>query len=230
MYAHVAVHEETRLNDKQGHQMRSADMTKGLLSQPDGALNSRCAEEERGNSHTSTSHSAECGNVNVADFLLGAELPKTKGNALIQLDSFLDSMKTSVPELIKWAQHIPVFACLDLVDQVRLLGVSWCELYILSLVAENGSNFDTLVRGMTFSSGEIENTEIRHIVDRILNEVALSFETLSVDPLELACLMIILLFNAGRLCVVFTLHDLFDHCIEPHVKVGHCSVLKPRGR
>ena len=196
----IAVEEEARRNGKNGHQMMYADIqAKGLLSQSDGALDSRCAEEEHGNSRRSG-----CGNVDVA-VLLGAELPKTNGKALIQLDSFVDSMKMIVPELIKWAQRLPVFACLDFADQVRLLGVSWCELYVLCLVAENVSNLDTLVRGMTCNSGEIENTEIRHIVDRVLNEVALPFETLSVDPLELACLMVIVLFNAGRLrCDVFT--------------------------
>ena len=33
----------------------------------------------------------------------------------------------------------------------------------------------------------------------------------------------IVLFDAGRLCVVFTLHDLFDHNIAPRLKEGHCS-------
>ena len=121
----------------------------------------------------------------------------------VQLTDLLGAMRGCAVKLIEWAQRIPAFAHLSFEDQIRLLKASWCELYVLHLAAHNRPNCDTLVLGggVTCKRDQIGDPEVGHLVNRISDEVSGCFESLSTEPVELACLKGILFFNPGMLLV-----------------------------
>ena len=157
-----------------------------------------------GRSAPNSPHSVRSGaNFKVSDLLTGEDmLPSAKEMAgePVVLDKFLGAMRAYAVKLIGWAQHIPAFAHLNFENQVRLLKASWCELYVLHLAVHNGSNPDTLVLGggLTCKPDQIGDPEIPQLINRTTSEVSLWFESLSTEPVELACLKGILLFNPGR--------------------------------
>ena len=165
------------------------------------------ASNERGNGSTPNSpfSATECSDFKVSDIFGTYNLLAENKNAtteFVQLNHFLEAMSAYAVKLIGWAQHIPAFAHLNFENQVRLLKASWCGLYVLHLAVHNGSNPDTLVLGggLTCKPDQIGDPEIRQLISRTSSEVSSWFESLNTEPMELACLKGILLFNPGIGC------------------------------
>ena len=117
----------------------------------------------------------------------------------IKLEDLFEGLKTSLLKVIEWAKRIPAFVSLSLDDQVKLLKSSWCEHCTLKLAAQNGPKSTTvlLASGLTCSRDQIEDPEVRRVINRVFNELAYWLDYLNVDRVELACLKGILLFNPG---------------------------------
>ena len=158
------------------------------------------------NSPSSSNSARRDANFKISDLVTGNDTSlvteEVKAQA-VQLVDLLGAMRGCVVKLIEWAQRIPAFAHLSFEDQIRLLKASWCELYVLHLAAHNRPNCDTLVLGggVTCKRDQIGDPEVGHLVNRISSEVSACFESLSTEPVELACLKGILFFNPGMLLV-----------------------------
>nr|CAD57002.1 retinoid X receptor [Suberites domuncula] len=115
----------------------------------------------------------------------------------IKLEDLFEGLKTSLLKVIEWAKRIPAFVSLSLDDQVKLLKSSWCEHCTLKLAAQNGPKADTvlLANGLSCNRDQIEDPEVRRVINRVFNELAYWLDYLNVDRVELACLKGILLFN-----------------------------------
>ena len=118
----------------------------------------------------------------------------------IKLEDLFEGIKASLLKVIEWAKRIPAFGSLSLDDQVKLLKSSWCEHCTLKLAARNGPKSDTvlLASGLSCSKDQIEDPEVRRVMNRVFNELAYWLDYLNVDRVELACLRGILLFNPGK--------------------------------
>ena len=186
----------------------------GYGSTPNLSIDGSVSDDDKRESDTSPSTpspTTECpANFKVSDILADdpnarPQEPCTQGPTpqIVQLDYLMKGIRGCAVKLIEWAQRIPAFAHLSFEDQIRLLKASWCELYVLHLAAHNRPNCDTLVLGggVTCKRDQIGDPEVGHLVNRISGEVSACFESLSTEPVELACLKGILLFNPGMLLV-----------------------------
>jgi hypothetical protein len=115
----------------------------------------------------------------------------------IKLEDLFEGIKASLLKVIEWSKRIPAFGSLSLDDQVKLLKSSWCEHCTLKLAAHNGPKSDMvlLASGLSCNKEQIEDPEVRRVINRVFNELAYWLDYLNVDRVELACLKGILLFN-----------------------------------
>ena len=117
----------------------------------------------------------------------------------LKLEDLFEGIKASLLKVIEWAKRIPAFINMGLDDQVKLLKSSWCEHCTLKLAARNGPKSDTvlLANGLSCNKDQIEDPEVRRVMQRIFHEVAYWLDYLNIDRVEMACLKGILLFNPG---------------------------------
>lgn len=115
----------------------------------------------------------------------------------LKLEDLFDGIKASLLKVIEWAKRLPAFGSLSLDDQVKLLKSSWCEHCVLKLAARNGPKSDNVLlsNGLACNKDNIEDPEVRRVLQRVFNELAYWLDYLNVDRVELACLKGILLFN-----------------------------------
>jgi hypothetical protein len=115
----------------------------------------------------------------------------------VKLEDIFEGARQSLLRVIEWGKRIPAFASLGLDDQVKLLKSCWCEHVLLKQATRIGPKSDTLLlsSGITCHKDQIEDPEVRRIVERVSHEVSYWFDIMHVDKVELACLKGILLFN-----------------------------------
>ena len=118
----------------------------------------------------------------------------------LKLEDLFDGIKASLLKVIEWAKRLPAFGSLSLDDQVKLLKSSWCEHCVLKIAARNGPKSDTILlsNGLSCNKDNIEDPEVRRVLQRVFSELAYWLDYLNVDRVELACLKGILLFNPGE--------------------------------
>ena len=207
---------------------KTPDHVMGSLSD---VTSNECGSGSTLHSPSSLAHS----DFNVSDIFGTYNLLDENKNTtteVVQLNDFLGAMRAYAVKLIGWAQHIPAFAHLNFENQVRLLKASWCELYVLHLAVHNGSNPDTLVLGggLTCKPDQIGDPEIPQLINRTTSEVSLWFESLSTEPVELACLKGILLFNpagpqlSAEVKEVEVYQEQILGFLENHSKATHSSI------
>ena len=122
----------------------------------------------------------------------------------LKLEDLFDGIKASLLKVIEWAKRLPAFGSLSLDDQVKLLKSSWCEHCVLKIAARNGPKSDTILlsNGVACNKDNVEDPEVRRVLQRVFSELAYWLDYLNVDRVELACLKGILLFNPGEyMCV-----------------------------
>ena len=118
----------------------------------------------------------------------------------LKLEDLFDGIKASLLKVIEWAKRLPAFGSLSLDDQVKLLKSSWCEHCVLKIAARNGPKSDTILlsNGLSCNKDNVEDPEVRRVLQRVFSELAYWLDYLNVDRVELACLKGILLFNPGK--------------------------------
>lgn len=118
----------------------------------------------------------------------------------LKLEDLFDGIKASLLKVIEWAKRLPAFGSLSLDDQVKLLKSSWCEHCVLKIAARNGPKSDTILlsNGLSCNKDNVEDPEVRRVLQRVFSELAYWLDYLNVDRVELACLKGILLFNPGE--------------------------------
>ena len=118
----------------------------------------------------------------------------------MKLEDVFEGARQSLLNVIEWGKRIPAFTNLSLDDQVKLLKSSWCEHVLLKLATRIGPKSNTLLlsSGLTASKDNIEDPEVRRIVERVSHEISYWFDIMHVDRVELACLKGIILFNPGK--------------------------------
>ena len=118
----------------------------------------------------------------------------------IKLEDIFEGARQSLLRVIEWSKRIPAFTTLSLDDQVKLLKSCWCEHVLLKQATRIGPHSDTLLlsSGITCRRDQIEDPEVRRIVERVSHEISYWFDVLHVDKVEMACLKGIILFNPGK--------------------------------
>ena len=118
----------------------------------------------------------------------------------VKLDDVFEGARQSLLGIIEWSKRIPAFTSLSLDDQVKLLKTSWCQHVLLKLATRIGPRSDTVLlsSGVTCRKDQIEDPEIRRIVDHLSNEISYWLDVLHVDRVELACIKGIILFDPGK--------------------------------
>ena len=124
----------------------------------------------------------------------------------VKLEDIFEGARQSLLRVIEWGKRIPAFTGLSLDDQVKLLKSCWCEHVLLKLATRIGPRSETLLlsSGITCRKDQIEDPEIRRIVDRISHEISYWFDVMHVDRVEMACLKGIILFNPGQYNLIYT--------------------------
>lgn len=127
----------------------------------------------------------------------------------VKLEDVFEGARQSLLRIIEWGKRIPAFMSLSLDDQVKLLKSSWCEHVLMKQSTRINSKANTLVlsSGVTCHKDQIDDPEVRKIVERLSHEVSYWFDLLHVDRVEMACLKGIILFNPGEyfLCEIIIL-------------------------
>lgn len=118
----------------------------------------------------------------------------------VKLEDIFEGARQSLLKIIEWGKRIPAFTLLSLDDQVKLLKRSWCEHVLLKLCTRMGPRSDTIMlsSGLTCRRDQIDDPEIRRVVENLTREVAYWLDILNVDRVEMACLKGIILFNPGE--------------------------------
>ena len=118
----------------------------------------------------------------------------------VKLEEIFEGARQSLLRIIEWGKRIPAFMSLSLDDQVKLLKSSWCEHVLLKLSTRLNAKACTLIlsSGVTCHRDQIEDPEVRKIIDRVSNDVSYWFDIMHVDRVEMACLKGIILFNPGE--------------------------------
>ena len=118
----------------------------------------------------------------------------------IKLEDIFEGARQSLLKIIEWGKRIPAFTLLALDDQVKLLKRSWCEHVLLKLCTRMGPRSDTIMlsSGLTCRRDQIDDPEVRRVVENLTREVAYWLDILNVDRVEMACLKGIILFNPGE--------------------------------
>lgn len=118
----------------------------------------------------------------------------------VKLEDVFEGARQSLLRIIEWGKRIPAFMSLSLDDQVKLLKSSWCEHVLLKQTTRINSKANTLVlsSGVTCHKDQIDDPEMRKIVERLSHEVSYWFDLLHIDRVEMACLKGIILFNPGK--------------------------------
>lgn len=126
----------------------------------------------------------------------------------VKLEDVFEGARQSLLKIIEWGKRIPAFTSLSLDDQVKLLKRSWCEHVLLKLCTRMGPRSDTIMlsSGLTCRRDQLDDPEIRRVVENLTREVAYWLDILNVDRVEMACLKGIILFNPGE-CVHPSTHD-----------------------
>ena len=77
---------------------------------------------------------------------------------------------------------------------------SWCEHVLLKLCTRMGPRSDTIMlsSGLTCRRDQIDDPEVRRVIENLTREVAYWLDILNVDRVEMACLKGIILFNPGE--------------------------------
>lgn len=119
----------------------------------------------------------------------------------IKLEDVFEGARQSLLRVIEWGKRIPAFTGLSLDDQVKLLKSCWCEHVLLKLATRIGPRSETILlsSGITCRKDQIEDPEIRRIVDKVSHEISYWFDVMHVDRVEMACLKGLILFNPGKL-------------------------------
>lgn len=122
----------------------------------------------------------------------------------VKLEEIFEGARQSLLRVIEWGKRIPAFTTLSLDDQVKLLKSCWCEHVLLKLSTRIGPRSETLLlsSGITCRKDQIEDPEVRRIVERVSHEISYWFDVLHVDRVEMACLKGIILFNPGEWIVL----------------------------
>ena len=119
----------------------------------------------------------------------------------VKLEDIFEGARQSLLRIIEWGKRIPAFMSLCLDDQVKLLKSSWCEHVLLKLSTRINAKNCTLVlsSGITCHKDQIEDPEVRKIIERVANDVSYWLDMMHIDRVEMACLKGIILFNPGKL-------------------------------
>ena len=115
----------------------------------------------------------------------------------------LDGMKSFFMCILEWAHYIPEFTRLSNYERDFLIKNSWCDLCTLQFAANNqtSSTIFQLGNGLCFSFQQIQDQTLRHLVDRVKDEIVSWLNTMSIDSVELAHIKALLLFNSGKPCM-----------------------------
>ena len=118
----------------------------------------------------------------------------------IKLEDIFEGARQSLLKMIEWGKRIPAFTALNLDDQVKLLKRSWCENVLLKLCTRMGPRSDTMMlsSGLSCRRDQIDDPEVRRVVENLNYKVAYWLDILNVDRVEMACLKGIILFNPGK--------------------------------
>ena len=129
----------------------------------------------------------------------------------------LDGMKSSFMCILEWAHYIPEFARLSNYERHLLIDNSWCALSTLQLAANNqtASTIFQLGNGLCFSFQQIQDQSLRHLVNRVKDEIVSWLNTMSIDGVELAHIKALLLFNSGKPCMHARVHGNYYYTSIP---------------
>jgi len=118
-----------------------------------------------------------------------------------------ESMKQQLLILVEWAKHIPAFSELILDDQVSLLRAHAGEHLLLGLARRSMNLQDILLLGNdmiiprdirdwgVYVGSEPQDTVVRDIGVRVMNELVTPFKAIQMDDTEFACLKAIVFFD-----------------------------------
>jgi len=118
-----------------------------------------------------------------------------------------ESMKQQLLILVEWAKHIPAFSELILDDQVSLLRAHAGEHLLLGLARRSMNLQDILLLGNdmiiprdirdwgVYMGSEPQDTVVRDIGVRVMNELVMPFKAIQMDDTEFACLKAIVFFD-----------------------------------
>nr|AID52844.1 hepatocyte nuclear factor 4 [Tigriopus japonicus] len=126
---------------------------------------------------------------------------------LASISNIGDSMKQQLLILVEWAKHIPVFSKLSIDDQVALLRAHAGEHLLLGVTRRSMHLKDILLLGNDMIIpkdpqdwgnpwlNETQDTVVRHIGIRVMNELVGPFKEIQIDETEFACLKAIVFFD-----------------------------------
>ena len=121
-------------------------------------------------------------------------------------------------QLVEWAKHIPHFTELPLEDQVVLLKAGWNELLIAGFSHRSMDLRDgiRLANGLIVQRNNAHSAGVVAIFERVLTELVAKMREMEMDKTELGCLRAIVLYNPGKICVVFcSMFGTFSHFLYP---------------
>ena len=120
------------------------------------------------------------------------------GNVLLK--DIFEGARQSLLNIIEWVKQIPAFTALNLQDQMKLLKSSWFELVLMRLATNLRQESGSVLLGSEIKcfKDQIEDPDIRRIMEQVSNNISYWFDTMDVDHVEMACLKGIVLFNPGE--------------------------------
>ena len=158
-------------------------------------------------------HNSEGGTFycNTTKALINAEMLSTHpevivpANRDVTLEDGVEGIKSFFVCILEWAYYIPEFTRLSNYERNLLIKNSWCDLCTLQFAANNqtASTIFQFGNGLSFSFQQIQDQTLRHLVDRVKDEIVSWLNTMSIDSVELAHIKALLLFNSGEPCNVW---------------------------
>jgi len=113
------------------------------------------------------------------------------------IDLISQSGEKQLKNLPLWARALPQFNELDLDDQVCLLRANWRELVCCSFIFRSIPYAESLLlaNGHLFRINSCPDENLRYLLERLCHDVISVMKDLKIDPIEIACLKCIQLFD-----------------------------------
>ncbi|XP_044924281.1 COUP transcription factor 2-like [Mustela putorius furo] len=134
--------------------------------------------------------------------LFGSGSQCVQPNDVLTLENICEQAARVLFGAIEWAQKIPFFPDLPIDDQVALLRLTWCDLFMVNW-AQCSMPLHVLpfLAATSLQGSQASSSQVAIFMDQvqIFQEQMEKFKTLRVDPVEYSCIKAIILFTSDAI-------------------------------
>ncbi|XP_047700574.1 COUP transcription factor 2-like [Prionailurus viverrinus] len=123
----------------------------------------------------------------------------TPPNTILSLEDICEQASRMLFGAVEWARNIPFFPALPISDQVAMLRLTWCELFMLNWArCSMPLHVVSFLASTCLHNTPMSSDQVAVFMDnvRIFQEQTEKLKALQVDPTEYSCLKAIVLFTS----------------------------------